>query len=95
MVILKGQILFPCAYKTLFGIDCPICGFQRAFWLLLDGDFIESFKIYPPLLPSLLLMTFFASHLLKNEIVRKKFLLYFSAIVLTIIAINYVVKLTI
>jgi hypothetical protein len=64
-------------------------------WLLLNGDLIESFKMYPPLLPSLLLMTFFALHLLKKEIVKRKFLLYYSAIVLSIITINYVIKLTI
>jgi hypothetical protein len=41
--------LLPCAYNQLFGIKCPICGFQRAIILLLEGKFLDSIYMYPPL----------------------------------------------
>ena len=44
------QILLPCAYKQLFGFSCPLCGFQRAMLLLLEGrlsDSLYQFPIWP------------------------------------------------
>ena len=86
--------LLPCAYKSLFGIDCPICGFQRALVLLLHGDIKQSFLIYPPLLPAVFLIMIFALHLLNNKLVNRKFLIYYSSFVLTIITVNYFIKWT-
>lgn len=87
--------LLPCAYKTLFGIDCPMCGFQRALLLLVKGNLIDSFRIYPPLLPTLFLIVFFTLYLFNKELVKRKFLIYYSSIVLTIITVNYFIKWTI
>lgn len=44
-----------CFYKSHLGIDCPGCGMQRAFILLLKGDLSASFITYPPL-PFLLIL---------------------------------------
>ena len=43
--------LLPCFYKQLFGISCPLCGGQRSVILLCEGQFWESMKMFPPLLP--------------------------------------------
>ena len=86
--------LLPCGYKSLFGIDCPICGFQRALVLLLHGNIKQSFFMYPPLFPVLFLLMFFALHLLNNKLVNRKILIYYSSIVLTFIAVNYLIKWT-
>ena len=86
--------LLPCAYKSLFGIDCPICGFQRALVWLLNGDFTQSFSIYPPLLPVVVLMVIFSLHLLKRKLISRKFLNYYSLFVLTFISVNYIIKFT-
>jgi hypothetical protein len=86
--------LLPCLYKSLFDFDCPICGFQRSFLLLFNGKFVESFKMYAPLLPSLLLIVLFVINLFSNRFVKRKFLFLYSSIVLVIISINYIVKLT-
>ncbi len=48
--------LLPCAYKQLFGIECPFCGSQRALIALLKGNVIESIILYPPLIPALILI---------------------------------------
>ena len=86
--------LLPCAYKSLFGIDCPICGFQRALVFLLHGDIKQSFLIYPPLLPAAFLIIIFALHLLNNKLVKRIFLIYYSLFVLIIITVNYFIKWT-
>lgn len=49
--------LLPCAYKQLFGIECPVCGSQRALIALLRGDVMESIILYPALIPTIILIT--------------------------------------
>ena len=39
--------LLPCAYKQLFGISCPMCGFQRAMILLFNGQILDSVYQFP------------------------------------------------
>lgn len=41
----------PCAYRQLLGVDCPFCGAQRAFLLLLQGRLGESWRLFPALAP--------------------------------------------
>jgi len=45
------ELMLPCYFKVVFGIDCPGCGGQRAVLLLLKGDVSASIVAYPPLLP--------------------------------------------
>jgi hypothetical protein len=49
---LRGHLL-PCPIKFITGIDCPGCGFQRAFIALLQGHMYQSFLFYPPTVPLL------------------------------------------
>ena len=44
------QYLLPCAYKQIFGIACPMCGFQRGMICLMQGNIIGSIEMFPPLL---------------------------------------------
>lgn len=48
----------PCLYKTLFGIECPGCGTQRAFIELLKGNLAESIKAWPALLPMMFMLIY-------------------------------------
>jgi hypothetical protein len=93
MFLFSEILLFPCAYKQLFGIDCPMCGFQRSLLLLLRGNFRESFFMYPALVPTLALIGFFGMHLISKKMVTKKFLLTYGAVVLSLIIVSYAVKL--
>jgi hypothetical protein len=56
----------PCSWKSHFGVDCPGCGMQSAFIELIKGHVEESIRIYPALLPMLMLIAFVALHLLFN-----------------------------
>lgn len=43
--------MLPCAFKLVFGIDCPGCGFQRSVIALLRGNIGYSLKLYPATIP--------------------------------------------
>jgi len=55
--------LFTCPFKAQFGFDCPGCGLQRSGVALLQGNFIESFKIYPPTIFMVFLCVYTVLHL--------------------------------
>ncbi len=82
----------PCFYKEFFGFECPGCGTQRAFIELLRGNIYDSFLLYPPLIPILILFIFFILHIIfrikKGEIILKIML----KIVIAIIFISWLIK---
>ncbi|MGV3763622.1 DUF2752 domain-containing protein [Parapedobacter sp.] len=55
--------LLPCPIKIVIGIDCPGCGFQRSLLALLQGQWQESYRLYPPTVPLLMLLLYI---ILKN-----------------------------
>ena len=54
--LILEKYMFPCLSKTLFGIECLGCGFQRSLVMLLQRDFSGSFKMYPALLTTFLFL---------------------------------------
>jgi glucan phosphoethanolaminetransferase (alkaline phosphatase superfamily) len=85
----------PCFYKKFLGIECPGCGMQRAFIELLRGNFIESLKTYPALLPTIFIVLYLMLHLIFKfrkgaEVLKISFI--FTA---SIIVINFIFKLII
>jgi hypothetical protein len=85
--------LLPCAYKTIFGIDCPVCGSQRAFVEMLKGNLAKSFFIYPPLVPVLLLIVIGVLHVLNKDLIKAQLLKSYALFVLVVVLINYIIKL--
>ncbi len=60
ILMLQERFMLPCISKQVLGIDCPGCGLQRSVVLLLKGDLIASFQMYPALFPMLALFAFLA-----------------------------------
>ena len=83
----------PCLNKSVLGIDCPGCGMQTAFIELLKGNIIESVKIYPALIPTIIMLTFLILHLIfkiKNgALILKITFIINSSIIIT----SYIYKL--
>ncbi len=82
----------PCFYKKILGIECPGCGMQRAFIELLKGNFIESLKSYPPLLPTIAMFLLLILQLIfkfKKGVYYIKIIFIFTA---SLIMINYLFK---
>ena len=85
--------MLPCALKQLFGIDCPTCGAQRSFALLLEGNFSDSFFMYPPLIPVLLLGIIWLLKFVQPLLVSMAFAKRTSWVVLAIVMVNYFIHL--
>jgi hypothetical protein len=84
--------MLPCISKQITGMDCPGCGIQRSISLFFQGQFSESFLMYPALIPigilfSFLVMDFFLEIKSSEKI---KLLLMFVALG-TVIA-SYIIK---
>jgi len=84
--------LLRCPVKEYLGIDCPGCGFQRSVIALFEGDFVNSFKLYPPIVPLIILIAFTLVHL-KFDFKQGAFLIKILYIGISlIIVINYIYK---
>jgi len=84
--------LLTCPSRKFLNIDCPGCGLQRSILELLEGNFTESFKLYPATLPLIFTVFFTFLHLKFNfkhgaEIIKWAYILN-----VTIILIFYIYK---
>ncbi|VXB74516.1 conserved hypothetical protein [Flavobacterium sp. 9AF] len=61
------EYMLPCLSKTLFGVECLGCGTQRSLVLLLHGDFVGAFKMYPAIYTTLLFFTFLFIHFIDKS----------------------------
>ncbi len=52
------KYMLPCVNKKIFGIECLGCGTQRAFMLVLKGEFAEAFRMFPAIFTTILLFIF-------------------------------------
>jgi hypothetical protein len=93
IIWLKNHLL-TCPFKYLTGVDGPGCGFQRAVIALIQGQFHESFLLYPAAIPLLLFITYCAAGFFfkldnNKRTIKKSFFIIVSALVL----ISYCLKL--
>nr|WP_316928840.1 DUF2752 domain-containing protein [Gaetbulibacter saemankumensis] len=84
--------MIPCLNKKFFGFECMGCGFQRAFSLLLKGEFIEAFFMYPAiytLIPlfSTILLSFFVKFKYSQKLIN-----FLAITSISIIVISFLIK---
>ncbi|MGO4816857.1 DUF2752 domain-containing protein [Flavobacterium sp. W22_SRS_FP1] len=84
--------MFPCFSKTLFGVECLGCGFQRSLVLLLRGDFTASFQMYPALFTSLLFLGFIGFHFINRRLFSQKLILTMALINVIFMIAGYIYK---
>ncbi len=85
--------MLSCPYKKYLGVDCFGCGMQRSFVALLKGNLIESFYLYPALIPMILMLLFLIVHLIFKFENGGTWLKYIFIFVVAIVVINFVLKL--
>ena len=84
--------MLPCFSKTFFGFTCLGCGLQRSFILLLHGDFLAAFKMYPAIYTLLLLFLFIVINFKVKFKQSKKIISSLAYLNLCLMIINYLVK---
>lgn len=86
------EYMLPCLNKKLFGIDCMGCGMQRSVFLILKGDFIEAFFMYPAIYTLILLFGFIAVNMFKNFKYSGKIILTLAILNGLIIVSSFIIK---
>ena len=79
------EFMLPCLNKQIFGIDCPGCGAQRAFFLVFQGEFNAAFKMFPAVYYLIILISFLIVNLFvkfKNDWHLKIGLIIFNAVII-------------
>jgi hypothetical protein len=86
------KYMLPCFSKTLFGVECFGCGFQRAFLLLLKGNFVGAFQMYPALFTTLLYLGIMAFHFIYNRFFSQKTILIMTLLNILFMVTGYIYK---
>ena len=81
-----------CLFLKYVGYECPGCGLQRSFTALLHGEVVESIKLYPALIPMILMFGYMTLHLRFQFKKGGKVLRFWSIGVLALIFVSYAVK---
>ena len=84
--------MIPCISKTLFGLECLGCGFQRALLLLIQGNYRAAFEMYPAIYSSLILVFFIGLHYIDTKRNYKSVLLTFVTITILFMIGGYYYK---
>jgi len=86
------DFMLPCLNKKLFGIECLGCGMQRSLGLIIQGDFIGAFRMYPAIYTLILMFAILALHLKFKFKNGYKYLLVLFVINIIIVITNYINK---
>lgn len=73
-------------------MECPGCGTQRSFLLLLRGEFVDSLIMYPGLIPSMALLIFLVLHLIFKFEKGAKILQWLYIGTVAIVIGNFIIK---
>ncbi len=84
--------MLPCMFKEFFGMDCIGCGFQRALDLLLHGEFINAFYMFPAIYSTLFFFASGAYYLVFPNPKNSKIVVFFAISNAIIMIASYVYK---
>lgn len=81
-----------CSWKSEFGVDCLTCGVQRSFHLLTKGELVESVKMFPALIPFLIVIALVVIHLSFKLKKGPELIVSFFILTAILIIVNYSLK---
>ncbi len=88
------EYMLPCMNKKLFGVDCFGCGTQRSLALLLKGDFIGAFNMYPAIFTTLLFFVVVGLHFIDKSRNYHKAIISLAVINAIIMVVSYFYRVT-
>jgi hypothetical protein len=84
--------MISCSWKEDFGIECMTCGFQRSFVALFNGEFVDSFLLFPATIPILLLAVVVLVHLRLKLTNGARAIIGLFSICAVLIVVNFSIK---
>ncbi|WP_028890416.1 DUF2752 domain-containing protein [Tenacibaculum ovolyticum] len=84
--------MLPCLNKKFFGVDCLGCGIQRALSLLIHGEFIAAFKMYPAIYTLLFLAVIIVLNFFYKIKYAQRIISILAVINVLIIVVSYLIK---
>ena len=95
LLLIKGieDYMLPCINKKYFGYECMGCGMQRSIVLLLKGQLVDSFLMYPGLYTLILLFGFIIVNTFKNFKNGSKIIAILAILNVVVIIVSYLLKL--
>ncbi|MTE25915.1 MULTISPECIES: DUF2752 domain-containing protein [Winogradskyella] len=95
LILIKGieDYMLPCLNKKLFGFECMGCGLQRSLALLIKGEFISAFYMYPAIYTLIALIGFIVLNSFKNFKNGNKIITILAILNVVIIIGSYLLKL--
>lgn len=86
------QHLFPCFFKSHFGMECPGCGMQRSLIALLKGDLFASIHYHAALIPFLLTILLLVIQLILKNVNGGKWIMWAFIITTSITLIQFIIR---
>jgi len=94
-LLIKGleDYMLPCLNKKYFGFECMGCGLQRSVALLLKGQFVDAFFMYPAVYTIIALFGFIIVNSFKNYKFGNKIIIILAISNVIVIVGSYLLKL--
>ena len=86
------EYMLPCMWKKTFNVECMGCGMQRSIALILKGDFVAAFYMYPAINTLIAMFTFLLFHIKYHFKNGHKIILGLFIINISIIVISFLIK---
>ncbi|MEP5254970.1 DUF2752 domain-containing protein [Winogradskyella rapida] len=84
--------MLPCLWKQTFNVDCMGCGTQRALNLLLQGDFVGAFYMYPAIYTLIIMFAYLVLHLKFQYANGHRIILGLFILNISIIVTSFIIK---
>ncbi len=85
--------MLPCLNKKYFGFECMGCGLQRSFVLLMKGEFLDAFFMYPAIYTIIPFFGFIVLNFFKNFKSANKIITILAILNVAVIIGGYLIKL--
>ena len=86
------EYMIPCMHKKIFGVDCMGCGTQRAFLMVLQGNFTDAFKMFPAIYTTILLFLLIFLHFVDKKRKYHKAIIFIAILNAAIMVFAYIYK---
>lgn len=86
--------MIPCVNKSIFGLECMGCGTQRALFLVINGEFIKAFYMFPAIYTTILFFAVLGLHFIDKNRNYHKIIISLAVINAVIMIISYFYKQT-